>query len=232
VSAVTAYKGMCGRFNGLSLRERVMLLLLLLATLGGVWVNLVWDPATLRQKRLEQGNDQIREQIQLLDVKLKGLIVQATDDPNRELRRELESIREQVAGMEGEIKGTTDRLLAPGEMARLLEQMLLRQDGIEMVRLNTLGSEPLVTTQKTADGEEGVATAAVSEAASNSIYRHGFMLEFEGGFGPILDYLKTLEALPDNFFWDGLELGVSDYPLIRVRLQLHTLSLSEGWIGV
>lgn len=229
---MTAFKAMSERFNSLSLRERVMLLLLLLAVLGGIWSNLLWYPATLQQKRLAEGNDQIREQIQLLDVRLKGLVVQATDDPNRGIRQELERIRDQVARMEGEIKGTTDSLLAPDEMARLLERMLLRQKGIEMVRLNTLRSEPMVTTQKAAAEKEGVATEAISEAASKSIYRHGFMLEFEGEFGPILDYLKTLEGLPDSFFWDGVELGVRDYPRIRVKLRLHTLSLSEGWIGV
>ncbi|MCW8906451.1 MAG: hypothetical protein OQL28_04315 [Sedimenticola sp.] len=231
MSVATVFKGLSERFDSLTLRERVMLLLLLLATLGGAWLNLVWYPATQHQKQLLEGNDQIREQIQLLDVRLRGMVVQATDDPNRKIRLELERIREQVARMEGEIKGTTDSLLAPGEMSRLLEQMLLRQNGIEMIRLNTLRSEPLVTTSEAGAVEEGV-TGAVKEAASKSIYRHGFLIEFEGEFNSVLDYLKTLEDLPSSFFWDGVELGVSDYPLIRVKLRLHTLSLSEGWIGV
>lgn len=229
-----AIKALAERFNGLTLRERLMLLFLVLATLGGVWLNLLWYPLTVEQKQLEQGNSQIREQIQLLDVKLKGLVIQATDDPNRKIRQEVELIRQQIARMEGQIKGATDRLQAPREMAQLLEQMLLHHEGIQMVRLSTLKSEPLVTPGTTTGDEarDPVVAPVITEVEKRSIYRHGFLLEFEGRFFPILNYLKELEGMPASFFWDGVELGVTDYPRIRVRLRLHTLSLSEGWIGV
>ena len=43
---------------------------------------------------------------------------------------------------------------------------------------------------------------------------------------------QALEALPWRFFWDSVSYEVEDYPRSLVRLRLHTLSLSEDWIGV
>ena len=47
-----------------------------------------------------------------------------------------------------------------------------------------------------------------------------------------LRYLQALEALPWRFFWDSVDYQVIAYPQSTVRLKLHTLSLSEDWIGV
>jgi MSHA biogenesis protein MshJ len=41
-----------------------------------------------------------------------------------------------------------------------------------------------------------------------------------------------LEGLPWRIFWDSVSYEVLDYPKSIVRLKLHTLSLSEDWIGV
>jgi MSHA biogenesis protein MshJ len=47
-----------------------------------------------------------------------------------------------------------------------------------------------------------------------------------------LRYLQALEKLPWRFFWDSVSYQVMEYPDSVVRLELHTLSLSEDWIGV
>lgn len=224
-----------GRFDKLSLRERLMVLVLLIATAGGVWFNLLWQPMLTSQTTIEQGISQNRDQIQLLTVQLNGLIKRAEDDPNKQIRLELEQIKQLIARMEGEIKGTTDALISPREMARLLEQMLLTQNGIRMISLNTLKTESLMTPEKTSGGakeQNAVGTDRMADAASQNIYRHGFAIQFEGDYASILGYLKSLEQLPSQFFWDGIQLETVDYPVIRVKLRLHTLSLSEGWIGV
>ena len=64
------------------------------------------------------------------------------------------------------------------------------------------------------------------------LHRHGFALEFSGGYLATLNYLQALERLPWRFFWDSVDYEVMQYPRSIVRLKLYTLSLSEDWIGV
>jgi len=221
------------RFDALTVRERVMVLILVLATLAGAWFNLLWYPQSVFQGQIKNDIREIDGQIELLDTRLSGLVKQAERDPNEKIKRELEQLKRFITEMEGQIKGTTAALIEPREMAQLLEQMLLSNDALQLVRLSTLKTAPLMGGQK-ADAEKS-ATPVIDDPASvaeKNIYRHVFVIEFEGSYLAMLNYLKALEALPGRFFWDGIELTVTDYPTARVKLQLHTLSLSEGWIGV
>nr|NIO43188.1 hypothetical protein [Burkholderiales bacterium] len=55
---------------------------------------------------------------------------------------------------------------------------------------------------------------------------------FTGRYLDIVDYLKTLEALPWKMFWGEAKLETEKYPRSRFTLVVYTLSLREGWIGV
>lgn len=221
------------RFDALSVRERGMILVLVLATLGGAWFNLFWYPQSVQQRQVGEKIGTLEGQIKLLDTRLAGLVKQAAQDPNVKIREELQQLKRFIAEMEGQIKGTTAALIEPREMAHLLESMLLSNESLRLVRLNTLQTEALMGGKRDEAGN-GVAPVFEDPArvAEKNIYRHAFVIEFEGSYLAVLNYLKALEALPGRFFWDGIELAVTDYPTARVTLRLHTLSLSEGWIGV
>ncbi|MCW8881187.1 MAG: hypothetical protein OQK92_02650 [Sedimenticola sp.] len=220
------------RFDSLTLRERLMILILLLALLVGGWLNLFWDKESAIQVRIAGEIDQISEQNELLNAKLKGLVSQAESDPNVDIRKQIEQVKQVVAQMEGRIKDTAESLIEPVEMARLLERILLSSDNLNLVRLSTLKTEPLTGDQKKDDKAAEVVDQQAVEEEKQNIFRHGFIVEFDGDYLSVLRYLQSLEALPWQFFWDGIELSVTEYPVVRVKLQLHTLSLSEGWIGV
>ncbi|WP_428606236.1 type II secretion system protein GspM [Sedimenticola sp.] len=219
------------RFDRLSSRERIMILILVLAMVAGVWFNLLWYPQTVLQGQLKSNLNQLDEQIRQLDGQLAGMVKRAEQDPNVKIKQELAELRRFVAEMEQQIKGTTAALIEPREMAQMLESMLLSNQSLQLLRLSTLKTEPLM-----GQGEPSVGDKAKkgdsAKVAENNIYRHPFTIEFEGSYLAVLNYLKALESLPGRFFWDGIELVTSDYPTARVKLQLHTLSLSEGWIGV
>jgi MSHA biogenesis protein MshJ len=223
---------LANRFDALTLRERLMILVLLLAVMVGGWLNLLWDKESLMQSRIKSDVDQLSEQNDLLNEKLNGLVRQAERDPNVEIRKELEQVKKVIEEMEGRIKGTAEALIEPQEMAKLLERMLLSSDNLKLVRLSTMNTEALGAAKKKDDKAALEIDESAAKAAERNIFRHGFIVEFEGDYLSVLRYLQALEALPWQFFWDGIELGVTEYPVTRVKLQLHTLSLSEGWIGV
>ena len=114
-----------------------------------------------------------------------------------------------------------DNELPPRQMAQLLEQMLLQQGELQLQRLETLQTKLLNADPK-----------KPNLVPRHAVYQHGFAVEFSGSYLATLRYLEALQAMPWRFYWDAVEFQVKDYPGSRVRLQLHTLSLSEDWIGV
>jgi MSHA biogenesis protein MshJ len=104
-------------------------------------------------------------------------------------------------------------------MARLIEQMLLKNRGLQVMRVESIPAAPLLE-----GGTEG--------ATDTMVYKHGMHIEIKGGYLDILRYLKSLEALPWKVFWGKVTLKTEKYPDSRVSLLIYTLSTHEAWIGL
>ncbi|MCP4995217.1 MAG: hypothetical protein GY934_15775 [Gammaproteobacteria bacterium] len=125
------------------------------------------------------------------------------------------------------IEGLTRTLVEPQQMASLLEAFLIRNGSLQLVTLETLETTALISPEES----ETVKQQGMEKPLVN-LYRHAFIIEFDGDYFATLEYLRALEMLPRKFFWEGVTFRVEAYPRARVRLQLYTLSLVEGWIGV
>jgi MSHA biogenesis protein MshJ len=111
--------------------------------------------------------------------------------------------------------GYTAELIGPGEMARVLQGMLQKQDNLRLIRIQNVAPEALTRI----NGDEII------------FYKHGLEIEFEGGYFAALEYLEQIEDLPWRFYWQVLELEVLEYPRNRIRLEVSTLSPHMEWIG-
>jgi MSHA biogenesis protein MshJ len=58
------------------------------------------------------------------------------------------------------------------------------------------------------------------------------VIEFQGDFFSTLKYLRFLEEISGSFFWDSVSFKKVAWPEALVTLEIHTLSASEGFIGV
>jgi len=76
------------------------------------------------------------------------------------------------------------------------------------------------------------AAAANAPPDQGGPYLHPVELVIEGSYGDILDYLRALEALHWQIYWERLELQALDYPANRVRIVVGALSLSRDWISL
>ena len=149
------------------------------------------------------------------------------DLASREMRdRSLDNLQTEIDAMEWRIREAAGGLIDPAEMVRFLEDMLQRNGDLRLVRLEKLKTESL--TEPEADSKLDKGVVARPEL---SLYRHGFLVEFEGDYFSTLNYLENLEALPWKFFWDGVEFRVMEYPKARVQIWLHTLSFDERWVS-
>jgi MSHA biogenesis protein MshJ len=55
---------------------------------------------------------------------------------------------------------------------------------------------------------------------------------FQGNYLETIKYLRSLEQLDGNFFWESLEFNLTTYPDGQISLDIYTLSTERGWIGV
>lgn len=212
------------RFGALSARERILILVALFAVAYQLADLAVLDR---QYRQIEQLNREIAQDngaIARLNTELNALSTQARHDPNVALREELALARRQVGQLQARLEHLTGEMVSPQGMARFLEELLIQEDELQMVRLKTLETTALPT------GESGEDDASGPQRPL--LHRHGFEIEFTGGYMATLRYLQALEALPWRFFWDSVDYQVVAYPQSTVRLKLHTLSLSEDWIGV
>jgi MSHA biogenesis protein MshJ len=202
-----------------SLRERALLLAVCLGVLYAAGALLLIQPVRERRASLREEGHQVRAQIQAISRQEEEIRRAHAADPDRELRSRAASLSQQVAVLDERIREHTAALVPPREMARVLEEVLRREGTLQLVRLEHLGAEPVLD-QAEKDG-----------TSATGIFRHRFELELRGGYLATLAYLRALEELPWEFFWEAVEYHVEEYPVGTATIRAFTLGAEEGWVG-
>ncbi len=118
----------------------------------------------------------------------------------------------------------------PSEMVNLVRDLLHARAGLKLVRLATEEPQQLNAAEIAANPDEIVDgdVAAVPAVA----YVHEMELVVEGSFQDVHQYLRALESQRWNFLWRGLDIEVAEYPKLKARLKLATVSVDRHWSGV
>jgi MSHA biogenesis protein MshJ len=202
------------RLNG---RERVLLLLTLLAVTYALAQFLVLAPLQHRETRLERDVTRARQELTRLDHAEALLARTAMLHPNARLRRTLARLRAERRAVDRRLGARTSGLIPTRLMPRVLGEILVAEPSLAVVALRTPPVRPLLSPSATAPHTP----ASPHEA----LYVHTLELTFTGRYGATLAYLKALEHLPWRFYWDRLSLRMRRYPTARVHLVVHTLGL-------
>lgn len=211
-------QGYATRIDAMSIRERALIFTTLLVALYLLAVNILFGPLNVEKDKLQLQLTQKRQETQALEAQIQALV--ATGDESAK-RNKVAALQENLKTMNTELSRVTAGLVPPKEMARLIEQMLLKNRGLQVMKVESLPATPLL--------EAGTASGIVSGAM---VYKHGMQIELKGGYLDILRYLKSLEALPWKVFWGKVTLKTEKYPDSRVSLLIYTLSTHEAWIGL
>lgn len=210
-----------GRFNKLSLRERVVLAAGAVAVVFALGDFFALQPMQLQQKRAASDLVQARNTIRANDEALAASRRPGgADDVQRRYRDEL---RKQVAELESRIKQVQQQLVRPEEVARMLEGILTRERQLTLVSLKKL---PVQTLHAPAQAKAG------SADSDRAIFRHGFEITLEGSYSDMHAYLKHVEKLPWQLYWGDAVLEADDQSRLRLTLKVHTLSFSKAWLVV
>lgn len=203
------------KIDALSHRERMLVLLTIIATIAAAWFVLLLEPLSQRAEASRLELDTLRQSVTAANQNLEDQIQQLAGTGDGE-RARVAVLHKRIDEINATLGDYAAELIDPAEMARVLEDVLKEQDSLSLVHMRNTEPEFLSTDQ---------------ESDVTAFYRHGLEIEIEGDFAACLDYLTEIEALPWRLYWQVLDLEVIEYPRNRVRLKVSTLSLDEEWIG-
>lgn len=210
------------RYDLMSVRERVLVLVAVLAVMAVVWDTVFSAPLDRERKQRLQQVEALRAEVSGLEESVGVLASKGVEDQNAALNDEIARISKELPELEARLAGATSGLIGAEEMTQVLRQLLKRAERLQVRALRTLDAAPVM-----ADVQDTVAPTAGAR-----IFKHGLEIELAGAYLDVLRFLQAMESLQWRFFWDQVELEVEQHPRTRVRLVVYTLSLEEGWIGV
>jgi MSHA biogenesis protein MshJ len=220
------------RFAGLKQRERALIVASCLAVVLVLGFQLVLQPqigqrARFHQQIAQQQTDSraLQEQIQVLNLKRK--------DPDAVIHAELADARRQLHAVNDQFRHLQQALVTPQEMARVLEELLQHNHGLQLKSLRTL---PMVSVSDMLPGKAEKTDKTVVEPAKDKrdawLYRHAVQITVQGSYTDMLAYLSELEHLPRRVYWGELTLNAEAYPMSVITVTLYTISLEKTWLMV
>jgi len=223
------WKPYAAKMEAASLRERVMIFAGAAVVLIALLNALLIEPELAKQRRLSAEVAQRQGDIGKMQEQLQKMALARQANPDQANRRQLDSLRHQIAEAEAKLTEEQRKFAPPERIGALLEEMLSRNRRLRLVDMRTLPAAAL--------GSGGAAQkpAAPSPAAPNAgspIYRHGVEITLSGTYLDLLAYLRDLEKLPNQMYWGKLDLSVAAHPQVTLKLSVYTLSLDLAWLIV
>jgi MSHA biogenesis protein MshJ len=219
------------RIDALTLRERAAIFIAILAVIFFVWNSILMSDIKFRERDIKAKLQQKQAERTGLNLELHGMISRGHEDPDALDKKKLEVLRSKLAKVRIEVMKSTRNLVSPEKMAGVLESVLTRTQGLDLVEVKGLGSTALLDSGGEKKKDTGKGTDASQDIVNNA-YKHGLRIVFNGSYMSTLEYVRKLEMLNSGFLWDSLELEVKDYPRAEAAITVYTLSLDDNWIGV
>lgn len=221
------------KIDALSLRERAIILLAVLAAMYSVWDAVLMRPLQLKQISAKNSIQEKNADVVLATAELQAALRQSKDDPNAENRKRLNELKKTMSSIEVELQQITSHMVAPENMAKVLETVLNNTSGLRLLGLAGLGSSPLVASDKEQiEYSRESPGKQLDNSSIDTAFKHGFRLTFSGDYFSTLRYLEKLEKLGWKFYWDSIEYNVDEYPNATTTISIYTVSLKPNWIGV
>jgi len=204
------------RIDALSLRERVLVLAALLALVVTAWQALFMDRLDLRRRAAQERLSSLTSDSGTAETDAASNSMTSALEREHALRRRLDELGAEVAGASGTV-------VRPGQMAAVVQEVLMRKGGLTLVSMRNLAPVPVVAAPQDA--------AQKPDVPPQGPWVHPIEIVVEGDYAAITAWLEALEALPWKFYWRALELDAAGWPRNRLRLELGTMSSSTTWMG-
>jgi MSHA biogenesis protein MshJ len=214
--------------NKLSLREKLLSLVVFIALTYAVWDIFFFSNFDQRQQQTQIEQQEIQQQQQTLNTAIAQLQRQLTNatDPNEKARLAITTANQKLSKHQQQLDEEINRLVEPSKITDLLRSLLAQSTGLTLVSLQNEAVTAIVVNQNKKNQKQ------INNDAAIQLYEHAATIKFRGHYQQLYDYLTALEDSPWGLYWDQLEYVVSAYPNAEISLRVHTISTDEHWIGL
>lgn len=213
------------RIDILNERERAILFVVLIAVSLFAAKTFILDPQLKRQATAKahlQANQKQSQELQSeMNARMKALGI----DPDAEIKKRIASVKQSLQKLDENMGGFQKNLVRPERIDALLENILKRNQRLQLVSLKSL---PVVNLMALPQAED----QGNKHSDEQSIYKHEVELVLTGNYLDMLAYMRELEAMPERVYWSRSQMNVLEYPKARLKLNLFTLSLEKKWLNL
>jgi MSHA biogenesis protein MshJ len=203
------------RFENLSLRERGLVLLVIIGLIYAIWDFLLMQPLEEQRLHLSSLLQYKQKHLNTLNQTIQELKNPSIEPDANDDNYTLNNLRNQLLHQENKIKFLTSTLISPQNMLKMLKSVLV-PTSLTLLKLETQISQLSQPLSK-------INTSA-------QVFKHSLRIEFSGNHKDMLAYVRFLEDLPWKFYWDELDIVINNYPSTHITLTVYTFSRKAGWI--
>ena len=214
-----------------TIRERVLILVTASVVVLMLIQSLLLGPVLAERRRLGQETRNDQAETGKMSVQVQALIRDKAADPDVALKAKLAELGARQAEVQRQIDAQSAELVSPQKMPSVLEKILANNPRLQLIGMKTLPRVSISIEKEATPGREPKAAAA-EEKNPNEIYRHGVEVTMRGSYLDLLAYLMQIESLPVRMFCDRVNLSVTTYPTVTMRLVVYTISLDKVWLTV
>lgn len=203
------------KFAHLSQREKWLIsgggLVALFFILLTLFIDPIQNLSTLKKRQIDSESLQITK----FETEIASLKQELLVDPNAELEKQFAQLSDESQALSLELSEFVGGLIAPSDMAELLETVLDKNVALKLVSLQSLPAESIFTEVK----------------GSVGYFIHPVRIELTGKYFDIKAYLAALESMKVKYFWRSFQYEVEEYPKARLVLVVYTLGTRQEFIG-
>ncbi|OFE12903.1 hypothetical protein PHACT_06900 [Pseudohongiella acticola] len=221
-------------FDSRSMAEKCLIGLLLVVLVVWAFNALYLTPRRDANTALSRQITAAGSQLAVMQQRERQAEISATQDPNQAARQRIERAIAAQAELQGDIEQLAGNLVTPQSMTRLLTSILESQSGLELVKVENRDPQPMRQTSPGAatDQNRDISEEVDGLATGQQVFKHSLMLDLEGDYLSLILYLQRIEGFSERFFWDQITFARTEWPVGTIRLEIHTLSTEEGFVGV
>ena len=220
-----------------STRERVLIWVASIVVALALLQALLLGPVGTARKRIVQETQNDQAEMGTMAAQVQTLVRDKATDPDAAAKSRLAELEARQAELQRQIDAQSAELVPPEKIRAVLDKILVSNPRLQLIEMKTLPRVSINVGKEAATAEKGgppreSKPVPADEAKAPEIYRHGVEVTMRGTYLDLLAYLQEIESLQVRMFWDKVNLSVTTYPTVTMRLVVYTISLDKVWLTV
>ncbi|MFT5812084.1 MAG: MSHA biogenesis protein MshJ [Rubritalea sp.] len=215
------YEENADKFNALSIRERILFGVTILAVSGYAWWTYFAEPMMTKVDMLTVANNRVTTETSNAQLSIQQIKARLEAGVHKDKEDQLARLQKKLSAIEEQMQLKASELVDPQEMFKLMTRLIYKESKLKLLSLKRREVKPAIVPK---EGEEN----------SDGIYRHVLEVNLSGKYEDILTYMTSLESLDWKLIWEEIEISrdVDVYPVVKVKVVISTLSTRKEWVGV